>query len=62
MRVCTNRQRLQYRLVGTVFGEGSCISTILREPVLLGGSGIAKDGQNSAELFRTAREMSGRNQ
>ena len=58
-RVCSTDE-----IIENVWGEGSCISAVLDHNsrfCLAVNVSATKDEQNSAELFRAAREMIGRN-
>ena len=57
-RVCSTDE-----IIENVWGEGQCVSTVLDHGTrfCLAVNVSAKDGQNSAELFRAAKETAGRN-
>ena len=58
-RVCSTDE-----IIENVWGEGQCVSAVLDHAsrfCLAVNVSATKDGQNSAELFRAAREMTGRN-
>ena len=58
-RVCSTDE-----IIENVWGEGQCVSTVLDHGTrfcLAVNVSATKDGQNSAELFRAAKETAGRN-